>query len=190
MSDHPEPTLPLDDPGRVRRIRDALDRAGYGEAGLQQLLPVPVKDLTLFGSASAGLAAALGRPPGPTPLASLARLFLLGVPVELAEAARALDPSPLEEWVGAGLLAVRGDSVRATVKLFPAEGLLLAGTAARPEGGWSADLVMPISGSLRVLAQVTVRRQAGQALDLGTGSGVQALLAARPSAAGRCKPPG
>lgn len=47
------------------------------------------------------------------------------------------------------------------------------------ERATEADFVLGVGPSSRMLAQLTIRRSVDAALDLGTGSGVQALLASR-----------
>jgi SAM-dependent methyltransferase len=109
------------------------------------------------------------------PLAPLIALFVHGAPVSEEAADRALDPLGLD---GALRLAIvrpaEGGSVTSTVRLAPFGDLLLASD--RPEGPFH-DFVMGGSGSSRSLANLTVRRPVATVLDIGTGSGVQALLA-------------
>ncbi len=102
--------------------------------------------------------------------ASLARLFVLGQPVDAASLP--VEPDRLAE---AGLVDLDGATVRARVRLAPVGGLLVVhdGPSSDP------DLVTGVSAASRTLATLTVRRPVERALDLGTGSGVQALLAAR-----------
>ncbi len=57
------------------------------------------------------------------------------------------------------------------------EGLKIASDPAHRAG--EADFVLGVGPATRTLAQLTVRRPVESALDLGTGSGVQALLATR-----------
>ena len=119
---------------------------------------------------------------GGSPLATLTRLWLLqaGVPTERVE--RAL-PGLLAGLVAAGLLESRGGEVRALVDVRPyatddtdlwvasdlTPGLDGAPLRVRP------DHVLGISSAATSLAQLTVRAPVDRALDLGTGSGVQAL---------------
>ncbi len=112
------------------------------------------------------------------PLSTLIKLFLLGAPVSAQEAATALDPVGTDALKEAGLLAYAGDSVRSTVRLLPHEGLVVA----HDPDVWGiphADHVFGVGPSSETLARLTVRRAIDCALDLGTGCGVQALLAAR-----------
>jgi methylase of polypeptide subunit release factors len=109
---------------------------------------------------------------------TLVRLLVLGVPVGTAEAEAALDaiaPARLER---AGVLVSEEDSVRAAIKLVPHGDLLIASD---PDRGDDHDWVAGIHAPSVTLAKLTVRRPARRALDVGTGSGVQALLAARHS---------
>jgi SAM-dependent methyltransferase len=63
------------------------------------------------------------------------------------------------------------------VKLSAIGGVILAGDTQRDWG--NADYVVALSPLGKTLAHTTVRRQVETALDLGTGSGTQALLLAR-----------
>ena len=155
----------------ARRVRDALDRAGYGEPRVLELLGVAaLPSFRRRKPLSPGL-----REGGP--LETLARLFLLGEPVPFEAARRALWPARVEDAIEAGLLEADPLGLRAPVELTPYEGLLVA--ADWPGGHAAGPLeVMGVAASTRALAQMTVRRRAARTLDLGTGSGVLALLAA------------
>jgi methylase of polypeptide subunit release factors len=89
--------------------------------------------------------------------------------------ARDLDVDALQD---AGLLAEEGDGrLRAVVRMTPFDGLLLMHDPSDARG--RTDQVIAVGPASRTLARLTVRRPAGRALDLGTGCGIQALLAAR-----------
>jgi SAM-dependent methyltransferase len=125
----------------------------------------------------------LRRTAGGTPLDTLIRLFLVGVPVDAESCRAAIGPMTLEDWAAAGLVAVEGDSVVGAVQLLPYQEMWLASD--RPQkiaSGLAADYVMGIGSSSLTLANLTIRRPSRRTLDLGTGSGFQALLAARHSA--------
>lgn len=153
--------------------RDALLGADYTPDGVLALLgpaahaaltrgeTVPAERLTRGGSS----------------LETLVRLFLLQRPVPATSV-----PLPLEEALAAGV--VRGDG----------PGLVRAGVDLRPydRAGWwvvsdlgtgldgrhrplPTDHVLGVGGASTTLAELTVRPQVARALDVGTGSGVQAL---------------
>src|SRR5262249_37066191 len=119
----------------------------------------------------------LRRCAGGSPREVLARLFLLGASVEEDRVRAAVAPVALEEWLGLGRLARADGSCSSPFRITPADGLLVVEDSPyRPSP--PADLVMAISSSTVSLAQARVGGPARAALDLGTGCGVLALLAA------------
>ncbi|TDE94336.1 methyltransferase domain-containing protein [Occultella glacieicola] len=119
------------------------------------------------------------------PAAVLARLFVLGDEVTVAEAKGALGALGVSGAARLGLLAASGDGpgdqVRARVDLRPVDtsggGLWLAADLGEATTGAAvgAEHVLGIGGASRTLAELTVRTPVARALDLGTGSGIQAL---------------
>ena len=88
----------------------------------------------------------------------------------------------IDDWKTMGLIAVQGGSATALLKLFPYRDLIVGYDLPRrlltPQG---EDYVMGIGGSSLTLANLTIRRRSELTLDLGTGCGIQALLAVRHS---------
>lgn len=164
----------VDDPGDFRRLRDALDAHGYDDAGIAGVLGE-----SLPAVAGKKVPPLLRRTAGDSPLEILIRLFVLGVPVEERRAGPALAPMGPAWWAERGLVRLQDGQVEATVQLRCYQGLVVAfdfhrrGGAALPP-----DYVMGISPSSLTLAGLTVRQPNRSALDVGTGSGFQALLAA------------
>jgi hypothetical protein len=112
----------------------------------------------------------------------LIRLFLINLPVS-AESFEHAGLTRLDSLFRAGLLALEGEVVRPRVKLLPCLGLLCAFDVRPPDSDFClpCDYVMGIAGSSVTLANLTIRKQMERTLDLGTGCGIQALLAARHS---------
>ena len=132
------------------------------------------------------VAALLRRTEGASPLCSLVRLFLVGVPVERRTAEVALAPLGLEAAERGGLVADDGTSIRGLVRLRPYEAqgrqFLVASDApaigsAAGHAALAPDHVIGVGASSAMLAKMTVRGEVGRTLDVGTGSGVQALHA-------------
>jgi methylase of polypeptide subunit release factors len=110
-------------------------------------------------------------PPG-EPFSALATLFLIGLPVREAS----LD-ARLRALERSGWLERTDGTVRATVKIVPHGDVLVASD---PEAGpTGANWVAGIHPPSVTLAKLTVRRDVARALDVATGNGIQALLAAR-----------
>lgn len=166
--------LRLDAPETVRRIRAVLDRAGYTEAGFLETFQVP--DLMCLPTRRHEQPLLLHRARGGTPLETLLRLFFIGVPVDVDEARRAIQPMSLDDWVAADLLEVDGAQVSTTVELFPFRGILLAGDTARSTA--RKNRVMGFGRAPVMVANLTVRRPSRRTLDLGSGNGIHAFLAA------------
>lgn len=110
------------------------------------------------------------------PFTALVRLFLLGAALEADEAEAALAPVDVGALVDSGCLEQAEGGVRATVKLVP-HGELLIASDRETEGPAGPDWVAGIHPPSVTLAKLTVRRPVARALDVGTGNGIQALLA-------------
>ncbi|MFF4141775.1 methyltransferase [Streptomyces sp. NPDC001698] len=185
VSDTSLPALPASDrPDVAARLRDALLGASFTADGLLELLGAPA----YAALARAETVPALRATRGDTPLELLVRLFLLQQPVPYARVAGVL---PVEECLETGWLVRAGaDEVAATVDVRPYGGLdgedwfIVSdlGCAVGGAGGIGSrdeGVVLGVGGASTTLAGITVRTPVGSALDLGTGSGIQALHAGR-----------
>jgi len=174
-----ERPLWFDDPGDFVALRELLDRAGFTDSGVVAALGVEdVRSLS-----ERDLAVLLRATRGGSPLETLIRLFLIGVAVEAGAARRAAEPMGVERWAEAGLVAMQGASVVGSVRLLPFRWLLLAFDLPLQPGRLRPNYVMGVGNSSLTLAALTVRRPCSLALDLGTGCGFLAFLAARHSRA-------
>jgi precorrin-6B methylase 2 len=108
-------------------------------------------------------------------IATLTRLFLLGASVPADEAARALGPIRPETLEQTGLAAVEEDVLRPLARVAFYSGLIIASDILR--GSVPSNFVTGASPAGHV-DKLTIRRPVRTALDLGTGAGIQALLAA------------
>ncbi len=163
----------------LSRIREFLSQTGYTEAGIQTALGAQ-GEISLRAAATP---VHLRRLSGGGRLATAIRLFLLGVTVDRVEAALTLAPLDLDDLERIGLLERQNGGIRSAVKLAPYDGLLLVSD--RPgddRAPLPKDYVTGVNQTSVALANITARREAGSVLDLGTGGGVQALLASRHSA--------
>ena len=166
------------DTADYERVRDVFRAAGYSDEGIVKLLGEQA--LTRFDAKR--IPALLRRLSGGTPLEILIRIFILGVDEPLASARVAIAPMSPEHWAELGLLEYGSGTVRATVQIRNYGGLLVAWDFSQAtRGALHPDYVMGISPSTLGIAGLTVRRENRSALDLGTGSGFLAFLAARHS---------
>ncbi|MDI5942733.1 methyltransferase, partial [Micromonospora sp. DH15] len=113
------------------------------------------------------------------PLATLIRVFICDQTEPEAAVAAALAPLTVAEALAGGLVERHGDGLRAGVDLEPyaADGWVLADlpVSSRPGRPLHSEHVLGIGGATQTLIGAAVRRPVETALDLGTGSGVQAL---------------
>jgi len=172
----PTSLLFADRPDDITRVRKALVDAGFTAA---RVLEVMGQHGFSFLSRHE-LAPVLRRTQGGSPLETLIRLFLCGVPVEPGAAERALAPLTVADWTGAGLVAVEGDGVTGRVRLRPlassdGEWLMPNDSSRRTEH--VADHVIGVGAASLTLAGMTIRAPVARCLDLGSGSGIQSLLA-------------
>jgi len=154
-------------------LREVFRRAGYTEAALAKLFQGRNEQ-------NVDLPVALLRTEASTSFNTLARLFALHLVVAEDGLRAAVAPVNLEQLFDTGMIERVPDGVRATAQLSPWQELLLLNDFLPPEGEpMPADFVMSgASPSSASLAALTVRRRVASALDLGTGSGSQALLLA------------
>jgi hypothetical protein len=122
---------------------------------------------------------------GRDPLALAIDLFLLQGALPADECGRLFTAPDREVLIGAGLLDIdQAGYARARASLFPAGGCLLFSDHAWPELPHPGlipvpyDSVMFVGADSRHLARCTSRRRIRSTLDLCTGSGIHALLAA------------
>jgi predicted RNA methylase len=163
------------DAGDCLRIRDVLANANYTDQGVCGVLGIE----NLSRLREKKLPALLRRTGSGTPLEILVRLFVLGQPADVGAARRAIAPMTIEEWKEFGLIDVMDSSAVGCYQLRCYHNLVLAHDfPRRGRGGLRQDYVMGVSPSSLVLAGMTVRRENVSALDLGSGCGIQAILAA------------
>jgi methylase of polypeptide subunit release factors len=184
----------MPDADRTSRLRDALQSAAFTADGLLELLGAPA----YAALARSETVPALRATRGDSPLETLVRLFLLQSSVPYDRARRAL---AVDDCVADGWLVQHGTEVRATVDVHPYGGpegqdwwiVSDLGCAVGGAGGITAgrtgvpgapgidrsQVVLGVGGASTTLAGITVRRPIARALDLGTGSGIQALHASQ-----------
>ncbi|MFJ2419614.1 methyltransferase [Streptomyces brevispora] len=170
-------------PDHATRLREALLAAAFTADGLLDLLGAPA----YAALARSETVPALRATRGDAPLDTLVRLFLLQRPVPAGRVAAVL---PLPECVADGWLTESGGEVRASVDVRPYSGpdgqdwfivsdLGCAVGGAGGIGSHEEGVVLGIGGASTTLAGITVRRPVASALDVGTGSGIQALHASQ-----------
>lgn len=165
-------THPVPDEAAANELGRALRRVGYTESAICDLLgedayssgpeDVPVHDRRLPAS----------------PLATVVRLLFLGLPVPGAEVAAALGDASVGALDATALAAVDGDAVPRS-RMLPIGDLLLAADSYSKGGEDPADYVAAYTPTTHVCDSLTPRRRVARALDVGTGSGAHAVLAAR-----------
>ena len=167
--------LSVADPALVAELGEVLGAAGYDGPAIREALDTRGETLTRPGE----IPLLVRRLAGREPLGTFAAMLVLGAPILAEEAARAFAPLRLEQLESLGLVETGGGLVHAPVRLIPHEDILIASD---PTGDdQPADHVAGIHNASVTLAQLTVRRPVESALDVATGCGIQAILAARHS---------
>jgi methylase of polypeptide subunit release factors len=157
-------------------LGEALRRIGYCEDGVVELLGEDA-----FPPGREDIPVALRRLPD-TPLAAVVRAVLLQRPVPRTalvealgeEAVAALGAIGIGETLDDGTVVLRG-------RILPVGDLLMASDdfPAAETGKEEPDYVAAFTPTSQILDALTPRRRVRRALDVGSGSGVQALFAAR-----------
>jgi methylase of polypeptide subunit release factors len=170
--------LPVVDADLLALLRADLVAARYTVAGVAAVLG-PMAGAAL--AREHPLAAERVTAASTDPCAALIRLFALGAPVDLRDVRAALPSVGVDGVTALRLVRQEGDGLVATCDLRPYAVVDSARWVASDRSELSTgaplnpDHVLGIGGASTTLATWTPRGRVGRALDLGTGSGVQAL---------------
>ncbi|WP_270887201.1 class I SAM-dependent methyltransferase [Pedococcus sp. 5OH_020] len=172
------PPPPRVDHELLGRLRADLERSAYTVESVSALLgPLAVRALAREQVLPAQRVTAQAG----TPVATLVRLFALGDAVDAEDASSALPTLGLDGATRLGLVRGQGPGVVASCDLRPygEEGAAWWVASDLSEIATRAPLhedhVLGIGGASTTLASWTPRPEVDRALDVGTGSGVQAL---------------
>jgi hypothetical protein len=170
--------LPVVDTDLLALLRTDLVAARFTVAGVTEVLgPMASAALTREHSLPAERVTAAST----DPCAALIRLFALGAPVDLRDVQAALPNVGIDGVLALGLVRQEGDGLVATCDVRPyaadAQDWWVASDRSELATGepLTPDHVLGIGGASATLASWTPRRRVARALDVGTGSGVQAL---------------
>ena len=179
MDSHPDLAL-------VRALAADLDAVDFRSARLRERWGAEADDALGRGLREPILRALGG---DDAPLATVGRLFVLGLPQPEDTVARALPRSGAQGLVTLGLATVADERVVPMALVRPQ-----AFEDAVGVGEWwiasdldevalghalPADHVLGVGGASTTLAELVIPAPVGRALDLGTGCGIQALLVSR-----------
>jgi len=155
----------------VDRLREALTRAGFNPDGVRARLGEQNRAAER-GDYRGALAATTGL----DALDVFIRLFTCGTPVAAAPVAAALAPLDVASALSWGLITRDGDAYAAGMSLtVHGDFHVLADLPAAPGRALDGEHVLGVGGASTTLTSATLRAPVGSALDIGTGSGVQAL---------------
>jgi SAM-dependent methyltransferase len=160
----------------LNALSASLTRAGYTVEALSELLRVEGE----LSARDTDLVVYLRRIAArPSPLADLVALFALGIPIACDQLVASLGADAYHAAQDACCLLVGDQLVMATIRLMPHGNLWIASDR-RPAARAAAEPlhVTGINAPAGLLAGLTVRKSVQRSLDIGTGNGIQALLAA------------
>lgn len=174
----PLPELPahVEDVEGAADLGRTLTEAGYTVRGMLDTLNVEVAGTR----DPAAVEYYLRRLPPGQRISTLMKLFWLARAVDPEEAAAALAPLTIERLTAMGILGERDDGVWVRMEIVPRLDFVIASDwhleDVAPD---EAEHVLGMTAPSTLLASLTVRPELETALDLGTGSGLQALLLSR-----------
>jgi methylase of polypeptide subunit release factors len=162
--------FPIPDRAAAERLGFALRQAGYSEDAVHELLGEDAYSIEL------DEAPAEERRLPDNSLATIVRVFFLQRSVPTSDVVEALGRPCVEALETMGLAAV-GDELVPRVRILPI-GRLLVAADGYATGDDPADYVAVYTPTSRLCDSLTPRPRVARALDVGTGSGIHALLAA------------
>ncbi|MFL5951129.1 MAG: PqqD family peptide modification chaperone [Gaiellaceae bacterium] len=162
--------FPIADTRAATRLGSVLRDVGYSESGVYRQLGDDA-----YSRGEEDVPADERRLPGDR-LSTAIRLFFLQRPVAVRDAQLALGRDGLDALEAAGLADI-GEEVVPRGRILPI-GRLLVAADGFARGDDPADYVAVYTPTSRLLDTLTPRPRVGRALDVATGSGIHALLAA------------
>jgi methylase of polypeptide subunit release factors len=163
-------SYPIADTAAAKALGAALREVGYSESAVHELLGEDAY------SGDEGEAPADERRLPETRLATVIRVFFLQRPVPTRHVVQSLGRRGVDALEATGLAEV-GDEVVPRVRILPI-GKLLVAADGYSRNDDPADYVAVYTPTSRLCDSLTPRPRVARALDVGTGSGVHALLAA------------
>jgi SAM-dependent methyltransferase len=165
--------LNLTSANHAKRLRGFFLESGYSEENLRGQLGL--KDLPASRLRNFPRLRDLTREPNC--INTLARWFWIGIPQDASAAEKLLPSWFIPLALECGLLVRQGTDLWPEAMLFPADKLLFAADHTSKIDAGDPDLVLWPNPTSRLLSRFTVRRPSRATLDLGTGTGIQALNA-------------
>jgi len=158
----------------ARIVGETLRTAGYTEAAITDMLGDDA-----FAARKKDLPVLLRRVPE-TRLGTVVRAFFLVQPVPTADLTKALGERGVGSLEAAGIADVGDDEVAVQMRILPVAGLLVASDddPTHEDDELRTDFVAAYTAASRLTDSLTPRPEVERALDVGTGSGVHALLTA------------
>ena len=162
--------IPLADAGRLRSF---FNDTGYTESNLKGL---GFRDLA--SSRLRNMPRLLYKTQEPTPLNTLLRWFWLGITQNRAEAGKQVSNEVVGLLLACGLLSEENGQLAPQAMLMEAAGFLIASDYTAKIDHEDPELVLWPNPTSRLLLRMAIRRHSRMTLDLGAGTGIQAMAAA------------
>jgi hypothetical protein len=168
--------LALDDPESLALLRALLASAQYNEGHIQRTLKAEsidalrTTDIQLMNRSL----------PKEGLLPALLRLFLCLQPADPAELAKLIKPLTPEKLQSLGIARLGPAGLEPRVRLAPIGDLVLASEYFPGDyADLPRDFVIGLNPTSVALANITIRKPFKAALDVGSGNGIQSILASR-----------
>lgn len=171
ISEDVRPPRLLDQPHRMLRFVEQLRSCGYDLAGCAKRLGVfPRLGVNFWQALRLDRQLDLGHP-----VDTLIALFIDGRRIEVDQLKAHVPAAFIDDAVEMHLIEMRDKTLQSNLCLFPCYGLYIA--TDRPDKNTAINQVMWLWGESFLLGALVKRIPRRRAFDIGTGSGVHALLA-------------